>query len=527
MNIEYSLSPAKMMLNLSISELVTLTLERGEAELSANQALIVNTGKRTARSPRDRFIVRDNITTATVAWGEINQALDQECFTQLWAKAISYLKHKPDYFMANLQVGADAQYGVQVKVITEYAWHSLFARLLFISPINLLGSVEQLAAKEWTLLSVPGLTLDAQRDGVNSDAAIIINFAQRCILICGTHYAGEMKKAMFSVLNFLLPPEQVLPMHCAANVGQDGNVALFFGLSGTGKTTLSSDPARLLIGDDEHGWSEQGVFNFEGGCYAKCINLSQENEPLIWHAIRYGSILENVVIDQVSKEPIYADGSITQNTRAAYPREYIAQHHGNNYGPIPTAVIFLTCDLYGVLPPVARLTQYQAAYYFLSGYTAMVGSTELGHGSEIKPIFSTCFGAPFFPRPAPEYAELLLARLTKYDTQVYLVNTGWTRGPYGQGGERFAIPTTRHIVTAIVSNQLINMPYENMPVFNFAIPQEIPGLDGIGVNPRDNWRSELNFDAQVKVLATKFSNNFAAKFPEVAAKIKQAGPIIA
>lgn len=511
----------KTYLNLSLSELVNLALSRGEGELAANQGFVVKTGARTGRSPQDRFIVRDEITDTTVDWNTINQPLSPEKFDLLWLRAMQYLDEKDCQFVSHLKVGADEHLGIPVKVITELAWHNLFAYVLFIRPET---SLPPNHPKQWTILSVPNFKTQPERDGVNSDAAVILNFSKRRVLICGTHYAGEMKKAMFSILNFLLPEQQVLPMHCAANVGNAGDTALFFGLSGTGKTTLSSDPERFLIGDDEHGWSEKGVFNFEGGCYAKCIDLSHEREPLIWDAIRYGTVLENVIIDPVSKEPNYADGRLTQNTRAAYPREYIPMHVEENRGSTPQAVLFLTCDLYGVLPPVARLNHDQAAYYFLSGYTAMVGSTEVGQGSGVKPTFSTCFGAPFFPRPAQEYATLLLKRLGKQDTQVYLVNTGWTGGAYGKGGARFSIPTTRAIVSAILNGQLRSVAYEKMPIFNLDIPQQIPGLDSQLLNPRLTWPDPQAFDRSAEELAQKFRANFAQKFAKVNAAIREAGP---
>src|SRR3990167_1661438 len=493
-------------INLSIKELVQFALTRGEGELASNQALVVKTGKRTGRSPKDKFIVRDETTEKAVDWNTINQAISPEKFDALWLKALHYLEKKDIFFTSYLRVGAHEKLGIPVKVMTELAWHSLFAYVLFIRPE--LASIVNDDPTQWTILSVPGYQTDPAKDGVNSDVAVMLNFTKRRILICGTYYAGEMKKAMFSVLNFILPTHDILPMHCAANEGKDGDTALFFGLSGTGKTTLSADPERFLIGDDEHGWGEDGVFNFEGGCYAKCIDLSQEREPLIWNAIRFGTVIENVVLDPKTKDPIYSDASLTQNTRAAYPREFIPQRADNNRGQQPSNVLFLTCDLFGVLPPVARLTHKQAAYYFLSGYTALVGSTEVGHGSGIRPTFSTCFGAPFFPRPPRVYAELLIKRLQNHDTQVYLVNTGWKGGVHGKGGQRFSIPTTRNFVRAIVSGQLKNASYETLPGFNLDIPKEVIGVQSTLLDPRRAWNNLKEYDQNASVLIEQFIENF-------------------
>ncbi len=519
------MTPTKQRLihkNLSADQLISHALANGEGVIAANGALNVTTGKRTGRSPKDRYIVRDAITENSVAWGNVNQPISSEKFDALWEKANLALSQKKQAFISYYTVGADKQFAIPVTVMTELAWHQLFTHNLFIRHAQ--TSLSEIKSTDaWTLLSVPSFQTNPQSDGVNSDAAIILNFTKKMILVVGTYYAGEMKKAMFSVMNFILPEKNVLPMHCAANVGADGTSALFFGLSGTGKTTLSADPERFLIGDDEHGWTETGIFNFEGGCYAKCIQLSPEKEPVIWHAIRENTVMENVVLDPQTLQPNYDDASLTENTRAAYPREHIPLRIESNQAGLPRAVLFLTCDLYGVLPPIARLSREQAAWYFLSGYTALVGSTEVGSGSQIQETFSTCFGAPFFPRPAHVYADLLLRHLDHSGATVWLVNTGWTGGKHGAGGKRFSIPTTRALVSAIVNNTFEKTAeWDTLPGFRLTIPKHVTGVDSQLLDPRKTWQNPKDWAECAKQLIEKFIENFK-KF-DVNPTIRAAGP---
>ena len=503
--------------NMQVAQLVEAALARGEARLAANGALVATTGARTGRSPKDKFTVDDGSTHSVVDWGKVNKAISSERFEALLERVTAHLSER-ELFVQDLYCGADPDYRLPIRVIAEYAWHALFVRQLFVRP-----SAAQLAAHtpEFTVIAAPEFEAVPERDGTNSKAFILADFTRRIVLIGGTKYAGEMKKSIFGVMNFIVPNRDVLPMHCSANTGADGVTALFFGLSGTGKTTLSANPARRLIGDDEHGWGPTGIFNFEGGCYAKCVDLTEEREPQIYRAIRFGSVLENVILDPVTREPDYADIQLTENTRAAYPVDFIDKAVIPGVGSHPRNVMFLAADAFGVLPPIARLTPEQAMYHFLSGYTAKLAGTEAGMGRDPEPEFSACFGAPFLPLAPRVYAEMLGKRLKQHKAACWLVNTGWSGGKFGVG-KRMSLKVTRALVNAALSGQLDNVEFVTEPAFGLHIPVSCPDVPAEILNPRNSWADKEAYDKTAAELAARFEKNFE-QF-NASEEIRAAGP---
>lgn len=505
--------------NLGTAQLIEYSLQRHEGILASGGALVVRTGQFTGRSPKDKYVVRESSTETTVHWGSVNQPMSETAFDGLFDRALAFLQGQ-DVFVQDCFGGADSSLTLPIRVITQRAWHCLFARQLFVRP-DPLKTEEHIP--EFTILFVPDFYADPEKDGTRSQTAIVINFKRRMVLIAGTEYAGEMKKSVFTILNHLMPFKGILPMHCSANVGDDGRVALFFGLSGTGKTTLSADPARRLIGDDEHGWSDRGVFNFEGGCYAKCIRLSKEKEPQIWNAIRFGTVLENVVVDPLLRLLDFDSDELTENTRAAYRVNFIDNAVIPGVGGHPSYVLFLTADAFGVLPPISRLTTEQAMYHFLSGYTAKVAGTERGLAKEPSATFSACFGEPFLTRHPQVYAKMLGEKLERHRVTCYLVNTGWVRGPYGVG-ERMNLSYTRAMVNAAIEGKLDDVPVEPHPVFRVLVPKSISGVPPEILDARGLWQDKAAYDRAAEELSARFRKNFE-KFGHVAEEILEAAPV--
>jgi len=512
---DFGISPSKLYRNLSVDDLVQTAVARNEGVINSTGSLSVNTGKYTGRSPDDRFIVYDDKTRNTIDWGKINHQFQSDKFEKILEKMKHFVDGK-DLFVFDGFVGADKENQLSIRVINDHVWQSLFARQLFIRP-----SKEELEnhKPEFTVMCINDFEAIPKVDGTTSNVFILIDLTRKIVLIGGTQYAGEMKKSMFGVMNFLLPDRGVFPMHCSANIGKSGDTALFFGLSGTGKTTLSADPNRRLIGDDEHGWSDNSIFNFEGGCYAKCINLSQDAEPEIWNAIKPGAVLENVVLhDNI---PDYDDNSLTENTRVAYPLDYIPGAVIPSVGGHPKVIVFLTADALGVLPPISRLTKEGAMYHFMSGYTSKLAGTERGI-KEPKSVFSECFGAPFMPRPASVYAKILGEKINKHNAVVYLVNTGWSGGPYGIG-TRIKIKYSRAMVTAALTGALDIVKYRHDDLFNLDIPIDVPDIPSEILDPKNTWLDKDSYELSAKKLAQMFVENFK-KFQNVATEILNAGP---
>ena len=508
--------------NLLTPSLVEEAIRRNEGVLAADGPLVVETGKHTGRSAKDKYIVKDAETADTVWWGKTNVPMDPAHFAALKEDFLAEIAGRKDLFVADLFGGSQPEHRVNVRVINELAWHNLFIRTLLVRP-----SDAELAsfAPEYTIIDLPSFRADPARHGCRSETVVAVNFSEKLILIGGTAYAGEMKKSVFGILNYLLPTRGVMPMHCSANIGANGDTAVFFGLSGTGKTTLSADASRTLIGDDEHGWSDTAVFNFEGGCYAKMIRLSAEAEPEIFATTkRFGTVLENVVIDPVTRQLDFDDNSLAENSRGSYPIDFIPNASAENMGPVPKNIIMLTADAYGVLPPIAKLTPDQAMYHFLSGYTARVAGTEIGV-TEPEATFSTCFGAPFMPRHPSIYGNLLKERIAKGNVTCWLVNTGWTGGKATMPGiSRMPIKATRALLNAALDGSLNTVEFAKDPNFGFDVPVAVPGVDSKLLNPRDAWEDKAQYDATARTLVQQFVDNFAQFEDHVDEGVKQAAP---
>lgn len=515
------LNGSNAQIQLSVPQLVEKVLMRNEGKLTSTGAVSASTGKYTGRSPKDKFIVKEASVADKIAWGAVNQPISEEHFNKLYTKVLEYLKEKEELFVFKGFAGADRNYRLPIQVINEYAWHNLFVHQLFIRPTE-----EELTTHEsgFTIVSAPNFKADPAVDGTNSEAFIMVSFEKRIVLIGGTEYAGEMKKSIFSIMNFLLPEQDILSMHCSANVGEEGDVALFFGLSGTGKTTLSADPNRKLIGDDEHGWSDNGVFNIEGGCYAKCVNLSHEKEPQIFDAITFGSVLENVIINDQTRIADYNDTTLTENTRAAYPMHAIDNIVLPSVAGHPNTIIFLTADASGVLPPISKLSKEQAMYHFLSGYTSKLAGTERGVTSP-QATFSTCFGSPFLPLDASRYAEMLGEKIEKHDAKVFLVNTGWTGGEYGVG-KRMNLGYTRAMIQAALNGELTKTETAKHDIFGLEVPLHVPGVPDEVLMPEQTWADKAAYKAKAIELANEFKANFK-KFDSVSEDIINLGGPIA
>jgi phosphoenolpyruvate carboxykinase (ATP) len=511
---------AELHWNLTAAPLVEHAVQRSEGLLAKDGPLVVRTGKHTGRSAQDRFIVRNGTSEDTVWWGKTNKPMDPEAFDRLHEDFLVALGEKEKLFVADLFGGSQPEHRVRVRVVNELAWHNLFIRTLLVRP-----EVEELASfvPEFTMIDLPSFRADPARHGCRSETVIAVNLEKKLVLIGGTAYAGEMKKSVFGLLNFLLPADGIMPMHCSANIGAAGDTAVFFGLSGTGKTTLSADPNRTLIGDDEHGWSDTAVFNFEGGCYAKMIRLSPEAEPEIYATTKkFGTVLENVVIDPVTRELDLDSSEYAENSRGAYPIHYIPNCSDENMGPVPKNIVMLTADAFGVLPPIAKLTPDQAMYHFLSGYTAKVAGTEIGV-TEPEATFSTCFGAPFMPRHPSVYGNLLKERIAKGGVDCWLVNTGWTGGKYGVG-KRMPIKETRALLNAALDGSLKNVEFRRDPNFGFEVPVAVPGVDSSILDPRSTWAEKAEYDRTAAKLVDLFIENFAQFADQVDEGVRQAAP---